>query len=58
MDKLLGPLVNRFWNGKRHCDVLGVGGLACDVLKFVFLHQFFHNQESSSRRTKSNRNKT
>ena len=31
--------------------------LACDVLKFVFLHQFFLNQESFSRRIKSNTNK-
>ena len=26
------------------------------LLKFVFLHQFFHNQESFSRRVKSNKN--
>ena len=24
----------------------GGGGLACDVLKFAFLHQVFHKQES------------
>ena len=41
-------IVNRFWNRKSHCDILGWegGGLACDVLKFAFLHQVFHNQES------------
>ena len=33
IDNRKGPLTNRFWNGKRHCDVLGVGGLACDVYK-------------------------
>ena len=36
-----GPLVNQFWSRKRHCDVLWVVGLACDVLKFVFIHCFF-----------------
>ena len=35
----------------------GGGGLACDVLKFVFLHRFFHKQEGFSRRIKSSANK-
>ena len=51
------PLVNRSWNGKRHCDVLEAGGLACDISKFLFLHRVFHNQESFPRRIKSNTNK-
>ena len=33
------------------------GGLACDILKFVFLHRFFYNQESFLRRKKFNANK-
>ena len=41
--KCYAPLVNRFWSGKCHCDVLGCVGLACDVLKSVFLHQFSRN---------------
>ena len=31
--------------------------LACNVLKFAFTHQFFHNQERFSKRIKSNINK-
>lgn len=47
-----GPLVNWFWNGKHHCDAgrCGDGGLAYDVSKSVFLHWFFYNLESFSRR--------
>ena len=56
-DIFKGPLVNRFWNGKHDCDVLCVGGLACDVLKFAFLHRFFHNEEIFSKRIKSSTNK-
>ena len=42
IDLSKGSPVNRFWNGKRHCKVLGLVGLACDVLKFVFFPRFFH----------------
>ena len=37
-----GPLVNPFWNGKRHCDVLGVGeGLAWTFQSFYSYIDFF-----------------
>ena len=39
-----------FWWGKRL--------LACDVLKYLLLHRFFHKQESFLRRIKFNKNKT
>ena len=35
----------------------GWGGLAYDVLKFVYLHPFVHNQGSFSIRIESNTNK-
>ena len=43
-------LLRRFWTREGE-------GLAREVLKFVFLHRLFHNQESFSRRIKSNSKK-
>ena len=36
-----GSLVNQYWNGKRHCDISGVGVLACDVINFRSFIGFF-----------------